>query len=155
MENFLPFIWMWPRVFCQFQEYCGQWGWWKGRHASTFPGTYSKLPGWPGSSHSCSAQSAPWRLMHKSTFRNRPRGREASGLWGSGRDTGPAAWLKHHVCSGDFSPITPCLGAAILCGESILGGYHLVSPPMPLSPCLDPCALDHLYGFVYTEGSFR
>lgn len=37
-------------------------------------------------------------------------------------------WLKHHVYTGDFSLITPCLGAAILCEESVLGGHHLVAP---------------------------
>ena len=112
---------------------------------STFPGTYSKLSGWPGSFHSCSAQSLlPGTSRVKAPFEI-DQGAEKH--LGFGKDAGPVTWLKHHVCSGDIPLITPGLGAAILCGESILGGHHYVFPPMP-PPCLHPCM-----GF-YTQRAF-
>lgn len=132
MENFLPFIWMWPRVFCQFQEYCGG-GVVKGEtDVSTFPGTYSELPGWPGSFHSCSAQSLlPGTSCVKAPFEI-DQGQRS--IWALRKWKG--RWTSHLVKPSCvlwwLFPDYPCLGAAILCGESILGGHHLDSPPTPL-----------------------
>lgn len=53
MENFSPFVWMWPRVFCLFGEY---WGCEREAGRNVFPWIYSKLTRWRWSSR-CSGQS--------------------------------------------------------------------------------------------------
>lgn len=140
MENFLPFIWMWPRVFCQFQEYCGGWGGERGDWCQYIPRDlfWAAWVTWVFP-FLLSPKPAPWHLMCKSTFWNRPRGREASGLWGSGKDAGPVTWLNHHVCSGDFSLITHVLELPSFVGNPFWVGtistLHPRPSPLPRSLC--------------------
>lgn len=151
---------IWPRLSCPFQEYWGMEG---EADVSIFLGPILSCLddlGLPvpaqGQSQQLFLKSAPWHLTPKSTFWNRPSSREASGLWGSGKDFGPA-WGPVTVVKAScihwwlFTNYPMSWSCRPLWRIRFGWAPFSRSPP----PCLDPCALDHLYGYVHTQGFCR